>query len=91
MTIYEKTHENLFYLPWQQSVTERISRHWRAKRGKSGHLDEKPTTVLLPLGEVKKKDVRVSELLLLFYYCEDLERLCINVSSGMNVQTSMHL
>ena len=45
--------EDFVNLPRQQSVTERISRHWRAKRGKSGQLDEKPTTVLLPLGKVR--------------------------------------
>jgi hypothetical protein len=51
--------QNPIYLPWQQSVTKRISRHWRAKRGKSGQLDKNPTTVLLPMGEVKQKTVYV--------------------------------
>jgi len=44
--------QDFVYLPRQKSLTERISRHCRAKRGKSGQLDEKPTTVLLPLGKV---------------------------------------
>jgi hypothetical protein len=48
-----------FYLPRQQSLNERKSRHWRAKRGKSGQLDKNPTIVLLPMGEVKQKTVYV--------------------------------
>ena len=50
--------EDFIYLPRQQSVTERISRHWRAKRGKSGQLDEKPTTVLLPMRKDRSRNVR---------------------------------
>jgi hypothetical protein len=51
--------EDFIYLPRQQSLNERKSRHWRAKRGKSGQLDKNPTTVLLPMGEVKQKTVYV--------------------------------
>ena len=45
--------EDFIYLPRQQSVTERISRRCRAKRGKSRQLSRKLTTVLLPLGKVR--------------------------------------
>ena len=45
--------EDFVYLPRQQSVTERILRHWRAKCGKSGQLEKNRTTVLLPLSEVR--------------------------------------
>ena len=50
--------EDFVYLPRQKSLTERISRHCRAKRGKSGQLDEKPTTVLLPMSKDKLEDIR---------------------------------
>ena len=42
-------------------MTERILRHWRAKCGKSGQLEKNRTTVLLPLGEVKSKNVKETE------------------------------
>ena len=63
------THDQDFvYLPRQQSVTERISRHWRAKRGKSGQLEKNRTTVLLPLIKVRQPYVRHCWRNRSFYY-----------------------